>query len=127
MTLLFSVAGEEALKVFKNVVFGRQENKEEYNTVVAKFKDGCNEQQNEITSGTSSVSVVNVRRRRCSSFYTNLKENKRSTAASGPWQTTCYEDQIVFGTNSPIVPVYGEKMLRAKRNLGKGCHAMQGG
>ncbi|XP_049518838.1 uncharacterized protein LOC125943522 [Dermacentor silvarum] len=37
--LLLSVAGEEALDVLNNIVFNGEENKEDYNTVIAKFEE----------------------------------------------------------------------------------------
>ncbi|KAH7939570.1 hypothetical protein HPB52_013895 [Rhipicephalus sanguineus] len=46
--VLLSVAGDEALDVFNNFVFSGEENKEDFNTVIAKFEDYCLEQQNEV-------------------------------------------------------------------------------
>ncbi|XP_065311535.2 uncharacterized protein [Dermacentor albipictus] len=46
--LFLGVAGEAALDVSNNFVFSGEENKEDYNTVIAKFEEYCMEQQNEM-------------------------------------------------------------------------------
>nr|XP_050033160.1 uncharacterized protein LOC126529699 [Dermacentor andersoni] len=46
--LLLSVAGDDALEVFNNFTFLEAERKDDYTTVVRKFEEYCEEQQNEV-------------------------------------------------------------------------------
>lgn len=52
--LLLSVAGNDALEVFNNFTFLEAEHKDDYTMVVWKFKEDCQEQQNEVYEGTFS-------------------------------------------------------------------------
>lgn len=46
--LLLSFAGDEALEVFNNFSFEEGESKQDYETVVKKFTEYCQEQRNEV-------------------------------------------------------------------------------
>ncbi|XP_037572452.1 uncharacterized protein LOC119454651 [Dermacentor silvarum] len=108
--LLLSVAGEEALDVFNNFVFSGEENKEDYNTVFAKFEEYCTEQQNEIHERYVFRSRSQGEAEPFEQFLRELKKQAQH-CNFGTMVDDMVRDQIVFGTNSPRLR---EKMLRDK-------------
>ncbi|XP_037517802.1 uncharacterized protein K02A2.6-like isoform X2 [Rhipicephalus sanguineus] len=108
--LLLSVAGDEALDVFNNFVFSGEENKEDFNTVIAKFEDYCLEQQNEIHERYVFRSRSQGEAEPFELFLRELKKQAQH-CNFGTMADDMVRDQVVFGTNSPRLR---EKMLRDK-------------
>ncbi|XP_070382510.1 uncharacterized protein [Dermacentor albipictus] len=108
--LLLSTAGDDALEVFSNFLCLGGENKQDYAAVVEKFKEYCQEQQNEVYERYIFRSRVQGEGEAFEHFLRDLRKQARSCNFSGI-ADSLIRDQIVFGTSSPRLR---EKLLKEK-------------
>ncbi|XP_077545271.1 uncharacterized protein LOC144158324 [Haemaphysalis longicornis] len=107
---LLTVAGDDALDVFNNFTFAEGENKEDYQTVIAKFEEYCAGQQNEVYERYVFRTRTQEEDEPAEQFLRDLRKQAKF-CNFGQLFDSMIRDQIVFGTNNRKLR---EKMLREK-------------
>ncbi|XP_065289918.1 uncharacterized protein [Dermacentor albipictus] len=108
--LLLSVAGDDALEVFNNFTFLEAERKDDYTTVVRKFKEYCEEQQNEVYERYIFRSRTQDEAEPFEHFLRDLRKLSRSCNFAELTESMI-RDQVVFGVHNPKLR---EKLLKVK-------------
>lgn len=123
--LLLSIAGEEAIEVYNTFTFAEGESSLDYATVVEKFEEYCDTQQNEVYERYIFRKRVQEPGEPFEHFFRDLKTQAR-VYNFGALTDITVRDQIVFGTRDTEVR---EKLLADNKltleNAEKTCKAAE--
>lgn len=123
--LLLSVAGEEAIEVYNTFTFADGESNLDYATVVKKFEEYCDAQQNEVYERYVFRKRVQEPGEPFEHFLRDLKTQARA-CNFGALTDSMVRDQIVFGTTDTKLR---EKLLADNKltleNAEKACKAAE--
>ncbi|XP_072145556.1 uncharacterized protein [Dermacentor andersoni] len=108
--LLLSVAGDDAVEVFNNFTFLEAERKNDYTTVVRKFKEYCEEQQNEVYERYIFRSRTQDEAEPFEHFLHDLRKLSLSCNFAELTESMT-RDQVVFGVHNPKLR---EKLIKVK-------------
>ncbi|XP_077548085.1 uncharacterized protein LOC144160802 [Haemaphysalis longicornis] len=123
--LLLSIAGEEAIEVYNTFTFAEGESNLDYATVVKKFEEYCDAQQNEVYERYVFRKRVQKPGEPFEHFLRDLKTQARA-CNFGALTDSMVRDQIVFGTRDAKLR---EKLLADNKltleNAEKTCKAAE--